>query len=369
MKRRSLEKHPNGYLYARIRGKRFNCGKNEREAYAKLKKIEQDIAAGKISFNKIETSAQIDANGKRDIHLDELAHLHLDWVSKNRSPGTYEVRQRYYGYFREFVGSCMVSEITRDHIERFFQMARQEHGRGVNHGHTALREIKTFLNWGVDNELCDLSFRRWPEATHRPPETRRFTTDEIGRLLKRVPADFRDMLVFAIVTGLRPREIRELTFDQVHIDGVKCPYLSIQQHKTASSARVFMPRSASLCHQAVEIIERQKLLHPTSRHVFLDADGHPYERNAYRKRLNRWCARAGIPERSPYALRHYYATIQVSGGTNLAVVAQSMGHSNIQTTMGYLAYVDTAHQTAANMIEQHILGLLTPQEMPVAEPV
>jgi len=56
--------------------------------------------------------------------------------------------------------------------------------------------------------------------------------------------------------------------------------------------------------------------------------------------LNRWCSRAGIPERSPYALRHYYGTTLAASGTNLAVIAQLMGHSNVTTTMRYIANND-----------------------------
>jgi len=366
MKSHSLERHPNGYLYARIRGKRFNCGKNERAAYTQLKQLEKDIAAGKISFGKLETSVRVDANGKHDIHLDELAHKHLEWVSHNRSAATYEVRKRNIDYFRAHVGSCMVSQITRDQLENFYQQARQNHGRGVNAGNHALREIKTFLNWGVDNELCDLSFRRWPVAVHRPPQTHKFTPEEMSKLLNRAPKDFQDTLLFAIFTGLRPRELRELTFRQVFLDS-GFPHISIAQHKTSSSAKTYMPRSVPLAAHAVEIIKRQRELHPQSENVFLDGDGHPYVRDALRKRLNRWCSRAGIPELSPYALRHYFGTIQGASGTNLALIAQMMGHSNIQTTAGYIANNAPAHQQAARTMETQVLDLLKPATTPVAQ--
>ncbi|MCX7008753.1 MAG: site-specific integrase [Kiritimatiellaeota bacterium] len=365
MKRRKLEAHANGHYYARIRGKRFNCGTNEREAYAQLRLLERDIATGKISFGKIETSARIDAFGKRDIHLDELAHLHLEWVSHNRSPATYEVRKRNIDYFRAFVGSCMVAQITRDQIENFYQTARQSHGRGVNAGNHALREIKTMLNWGVDNEICDLSFRRWPVAVHRPAEIKKFTAEEMSRLLNRVPKNFQDTLLFALFTGLRPRELRELTFRQVVLEG-GCPHITIEQHKTSSSAKTYMPRSVPLAAHAVEIIQRQRELHPQSTYVFLDGDGQPYERNALRKRLNRWCSRAGITACSPYALRHYFGTIQGASGTNLALIAQMMGHSNIQTTTRYIANVDVAHQRAAGKMEESVLELMRPKDVPAS---
>ena len=129
-----------------------------------------------------------------------------------------------------------------------------------------------------------------------------------------------------------------------------------------------MPRSVPLAAHAVEIIQRQRELHPKSTYVFLDGGGQPYERNALRKRLNRWCSRAGIPICSPYALRHYFGTIQGASGTNLALIAQIMGHSNIQTTTRYIANNDPAHQRAATVMETSVLELLKPQNDPLPEP-
>jgi len=129
-----------------------------------------------------------------------------------------------------------------------------------------------------------------------------------------------------------------------------------------------MPRSVALCPNAVEIVQRQMRLHPQSKNVFVNPDGQPYQRNVFRQRLNRWCARAGIPERPPYALRHFFGTTQASGGTNLAIIAQLMGHSQIQTTTRYIANVAVVHQQAAALMQQHIAALIPPPAAPVIQP-
>jgi len=48
--------------------------------------------------------------------------------------------------------------------------------------------------------------------------------------------------------------------------------------------------------------------------------------------------------------------------------AQLMGHSNIQTTAGYIANNAPAHQQAARTMETQILDLLKPATTPVAQP-
>ncbi len=57
----------------------------------------------------------------------------------------------------------------------------------------------------------------------------------------------------------------------------------------------------------------------------------------FRQRLKRACARAGLPKRSPYALRHYIGTKQAGLGLNQAMLAQVMGHTTVATTMRYVA--------------------------------
>jgi len=59
--------------------------------------------------------------------------------------------------------------------------------------------------------------------------------------------------------------------------------------------------------------------------------------------------------------------MQGASGTNLALIAQLMGHSNIGTTMRYIANNDPAHQRAANVMETNVLELLKPPTDPVAK--
>jgi len=52
----------------------------------------------------------------------------------------------------------------------------------------------------------------------------------------------------------------------------------------------------------------------------------------------------------------------------LAIIAQLMGHSQIQTTTRYIANVAAVHQQAAALMQQHIAGLIPPTNAPVIQP-
>ena len=102
----------------------------------------------------------------------------------------------------------------------------------------------------------------------------------------------------------------------------------------------------ALVPEALEIIERQVSQHAWRRHVFLNEAGKPYTASVFRQRLKRWCERAGIRPRSPYALRHTFGSAEAEAGVNQAVLAQIMGHTQLRTTARYVNHNAEHHRKA-----------------------
>lgn len=175
--------------------------------------------------------------------------------------------------------------------------------------------------------------------------------------MKIVPADFADLLVFGALTGLRPQELRPLRKQNI-IDQQGRKYVFIEHHKTSKSSRVPIPRTVPLSPDATAIMERQLAAHPRSDFVFLNDDGKPYSAGTLRQRLERWCERAGVPVMPPYALRHMFGTRHGRNGTNQGVLAQLMGHSNIQTSMRYIINCDPAHTNAVDAMASQIMPII-----------
>lgn len=352
MRKRTPESHPNGYFYARIKGKRINLGKNFRKAEAKLRELESDLASNALEVGGLETTL-VSINGKKDVHIKELAHYHLQWVKENRAEETFLYRRRIVGYFLKFVGDKMVSEISNEEMGRFYNHARKHHGRGINGGNQLLRGVKTMFRWGAEHEVCDCPIKRFPVAIKKPPATKRFTADEIVKLLAVAKPDFADLIRFAILTGLRPIEIRMLQKTDIQING-DVAYLNIEHHKTSASSRIPMPRSVPLTKEAMDIVDRQLKRKSKFPQLFLNDDGASYTKSTLRRRLKRACGRAKIPPRPPYAWRHFFGTMLGANGTNMAVLAQLMGHSNLQTTARYVANNDEAHIKAVNIMQKFV---------------
>ncbi len=74
--------------------------------------------------------------------------------------------------------------------------------------------------------------------------------------------------------------------------------------------------------------------------LLLSRNGHPLERVAVWQIVKRAAIHAGLQDIHPHTIRHSFATHLVSGGADLRVVQELLGHSNIRTTQVY-THVDT----------------------------
>lgn len=347
-----------GHYYVQITRdgfrRHFNLGTSRQKARDGLVELEKALLQGTIIFNpNLETTSVIRVNGDKDIRIEELAHLHLEWVHKNKALGTFQNRQRFVLQFLQSIGGKMVSQITRQDLDAFFQEAKSR-GRSDNRGIEALANVKAMLRWGEEHEVCTLAFKRFPAMSHIPPNVTPLDDTELQRLLEAASPDFRDMLLFGTLTGLRPGELRGLTRDMIRTKGNGEMYIYIIRHKTTKSARVPRPRTVALCSDAVDIVKRQLAQHPDSPHLFLNADGVPFCRYTYRNRLRRLSDRVGMRNVTPYLIRHTFATWESEAGVESTALSQMMGHTTTRTLERYVSNTHEHHKKAVELIADRI---------------
>ncbi|MEE3002429.1 MAG: tyrosine recombinase [Planctomycetota bacterium] len=75
--------------------------------------------------------------------------------------------------------------------------------------------------------------------------------------------------------------------------------------------------------------------------ILLSNTGRPLERVAVWQIVRRLADRAGMPDVHPHMLRHSFATHMLTGGADLRVVQELLGHADIGTTQIY-THVDQA---------------------------
>lgn len=84
--------------------------------------------------------------------------------------------------------------------------------------------------------------------------------------------------------------------------------------------------------------------------IFLSNTGRPLERVAVWQIVRRAAARAGLKDVHPHVLRHSFATHLLTGGADLRVVQELLGHRDIATTQIY-THVDRSRLRA--VIKKH----------------
>jgi integrase len=173
-------------------------------------------------------------------------------------------------------------------------------------------------------------------------ETRReFLTVEELNILATTPCDRAELkraALFSALTGLRHCDIQKLQWKEIVISGDQAR-LNFTQQKTKGVE--YMPIS----QQALQ------LCGPQGKPNELVFDGLP-DPAWISDPLKRWIIAAGITKKITFhCFRHTYATLQLSGGTDIYTVSKMLGHTDVKTTQIYAKVVDEKKREAANTIK------------------
>ncbi|MCL2027994.1 MAG: site-specific integrase [Bacteroidales bacterium] len=148
--------------------------------------------------------------------------------------------------------------------------------------------------------------------------------------------------LFSALTGLRHSDIKKLTWGEISINDNGKPRLEFRQKKTNDLVSNEISKQAlNLCGKRQE---PDSLIFPNllrTEHI--------------NEQIRPWIKAAGITKHiSFHCFRHTFATLQISGGTDIYVVSKLLGHTNVTTTQLYADVVDEKKGKAANTIKLKI---------------
>lgn len=170
----------------------------------------------------------------------------------------------------------------------------------------------------------------------KPPEPRWLKPAEFERILKELPLHLKLAARFAVLIGLRMREMLSLTWDRIDL---------AQRRAWIPGTRMKAgrPHGIPLNTDAVKVLRELKTLNPEGAHVFQwrgkpvdDCNGHAFKDAA---------TRAGMPDLRWHDLRHTFASWAVQRGVTLHELMQLGGWSSYQMVLRYahLAPDNLAH--------------------------
>jgi integrase len=242
-----------------------------------------------------------------------------------------------------YLGHLMLSQVTQEVIEKIGERKASEASPSTSNRTLALirsifRRAKNEWEW-----LDRIPFVR----LYREPKQRiRFLTpDEARRLLTELPEHLREMAQFALMTGLRQRNVSYLRWNQVDMSR---RVAWIHPDETKAGRAIGVPLNES----AMEVLRRRLGKH---RLFVFTYKGEPVDRCSTRA----WklaLGRAGIERAFRWHdLRHTWASWHVQNGTPLQELMELGSWASYDMVLRYAHLAADHLQGAANRIDDTFL--------------
>lgn len=269
------------------------------------------------------------------------------------SPATiisYEERAK--GFLEKF-GKKLVGDVTPADVDRVVSATKGERSRAyvvalikkaINHAKRA-----RILPESHRNPAADVKIKKVVKQPARALEV-----DEIasfGKALAEMEAENKvspwlaNLFRLSLICGLRPGEVRTLTWDRVNLPRAKMQVVG----KTGG-------REIHLTAAAIEVLASVPKVQGCE-YVFAGRRfGQPIA--GVHKMLGLVQERAGIEKFRPYDLRHSAATGALASGADVRAVQALLGHADLKTTAGYLHASSERRKTAAERAAAFGRGVL-----------
>ncbi len=203
----------------------------------------------------------------------------------------------------------------------------------VNRELSCLRRMYNLaIKWGHarKNPVNDVEFLKEP-----PGRDRFLSKDEIQELLNVSSKYLRPIIITALSTGMRLKEILNLTWDRVHINNVIDPYIELDF--TKNNKKRFIPLNE------VMLILLSDLNHARngSEYVFLNSLGTKYHHITYV--FQSALTKAKITNFRFHDLRHTFASHFIMNSGDLMTLKEILGHSTLKMVERY-AHLAASHK-------------------------
>lgn len=224
------------------------------------------------------------------------------WLEETSDKATHGEDKKKLVWLHAFLGDLTLDQITLDVIDRIRSAKLKEASKGTVNRYLAL--VRSVLIRARDEwEWVDRvpKVRLFKETNSRE---RSLTVVQAKALLAELPEHQREVVLFALATGLRQSNVLRLEWGQVNLD---------QRHAWIHGwqSKNRRPISVPLNEAALAVLKRQKDKHPTRVFTFR---GKPLNQ-ANTKAWQAAKKRAGIDDFRWHDLRHTWATWQRQAGT------------------------------------------------------
>jgi len=271
---------------------------------------------------------------RKKVKLEPLTLKQFRWefLKHSESYHSWKTTLDYKSTFNEmlvYFGDILLTEFTQRNIEEFIQMKIRK--VSLHTGRRHLINVKAILNRAVAYGYLENNPAKNIKRI-KPPEKLPlfFTKEEFNELLKAIDNnDWKDIVEFAVNTGLRQMEILNLHKRQFS-EQDRMIILDNHYHTTKSRKIRNMPLNA----RAFEIVSR-RVTNEKSELIFT-LDGERILQDNLQDKFRKYVVAAELnPKLTFHCLRHTFASWLVQKGVSIYEVSKLLGHADIKTTQIY----------------------------------
>jgi len=275
--------------------------------------------------------------GQKSIHgaqnrFKSVARRYLKSPHTGSSKSTKEYVMRLVNHFGEF----QINKIDLNDVEEYVEEKHVNRGNANSTIRRDLNQLQGVLNFAASLGLREpVKLKKPREGKHK---TDTLSQEEIDTIFPDLHPDIRRLCTFLLHTGARPIEAMRLTYDNIDFSNNT---VVIGSYKGADGE--LRERRVPLNDKALVTIPRSDP--PPAAYPFM-IDGRPFETNKqigyhWRKVTDRLEIR-----KSPYTLRHTFATRLARNGVPPKVIADLLGHSDLKMVMRYMNTTYEDHKAA-----------------------
>lgn len=284
------------------------------------------------------------------------------WYKRYKAPGKSLNTQHRYSHtakiLKKYFGKTKISSMNRAGYQDFMNLYGKSHAKdSVKKTHEEIEScVKDAISDGlIRNNFTDRINLTWNESKSRKIDYLTFKQVQAlkNSLLDGIKPSYisRYMLLTIIYTGMRPGEIKVLTWHDIDF---KNQTISISKswdydnHKIENYDSNEINKSTKNRSSTRIIKVDQKLLDILSQlkqnnheRIFIDKYGTIPTSNAVNKTLRKHLKKLGIKKKGFHfhSLRHTHVALLLFQGVDLYSISKRLGHSSMMTTANIYAYM------------------------------
>lgn len=257
------------------------------------------------------------------ILFSEMVDKYIEMFLKLNRPTWWKSEKHNLRHLNDYFGNRCLNQINALDIEKFkAERLKVVSPSSVNKSLSCLRAmINKAKAWELFFGVNPVNNKQFLKVENR--RLRYLEKEEISRLLGCCDGYVKDIVEFAINTGMRQGEIFHLKWHDINYNNGLIYLL-----KTKNGEKREIPMNESVKN----ILFRVKK-NPDSPYVFCSFDGRPFDN--IKRSFKSVLRKAGISDFRFHDLRHTFASQLIMNGVDLLTVKELLGHKSIEMTLRY----------------------------------